>query len=160
MKSEANYNDISQNNVALPSHQALLSTFTFKDGRKVLKALLLGQLHHLFSEIFQDKIQFYQNNSSMECYTMDRKIIQLLISGIVESGEYTLEGIAYQTRLPFDIIFDAACGNSNQMSITPWARIVDLYIQVNPEISSVLFERLLELKNNNRAGVSSLLNEV
>jgi hypothetical protein len=145
--------------IVLPSHQALLSKFTIKDGRKILKVFLLGQLHQLFCELFRNKIQDNKNNSLMECYTVDSKIIQFLISGIVETGEYTLEGIAYYTRIPFDVILDGACGNSNQFSITPWARIVDLYIQVNPEVTQVLFDKLLEIRHKNRAGVSLLLNE-
>jgi hypothetical protein len=97
------HNDIPVKNFVLPSHQSLLSRFGTRDGRKVLMALLLGQLHEVFNIVFHDNIESNQNNSSMECYTMDSKIIQLLISGIVDSGNYTLEGIAYHTRIPFDV---------------------------------------------------------
>jgi hypothetical protein len=90
---------------------------------------------------------------------MDSKIIQTLIQGIVETGEYTLEGIAHVTRIPFDVIFDAACGNNNQFSITPWARIVDLYMQVKPEVTQLLFNKLLEIKDKNHFALSLLLNE-
>jgi hypothetical protein len=147
------------NNFVLPSHQLWLSRFVRRGSRKILMALLLSQLHEIFSIVFKNNIQPNQNNSSMECYTMDSKIIQLLISGIVDSGNYTLEGVALYTRIPFDVILDAACGNTKQISITPWARIVGLYIQVNPEISKVLFERLLELGDKNPAGISLLVNE-
>src|SRR5262245_51692019 len=93
--------------------------FSARNERKILKALLLGQLHALFCDLFHKITQHTQNNSSMECYAMDSQIIRLLIHGIIETGEYTLEGIAHYTRIPFDVIFDAACGNSNQFSITP-----------------------------------------
>src|SRR5205085_7120724 len=66
--------------------------------KKILKVFLLGYLHKLFCEIFQQKIQFTKINSSLESYAMDSKIIQLLIQGIIETGEYTLEGIAYYTQ--------------------------------------------------------------
>lgn len=137
---------------------AFILKFSAKNERKILKAFLLGRLHQLFCELFHNKIQL-NPNSSMECYTMDSKIIQLLIHGIVETGEYTLEGIAYYTRIPFDVIYDAACGISNQFSITPWARVVDLYIQVKPDVAQVLIDKLLEIKNKNRAALSSLLTE-
>lgn len=127
--------------------------------RKILKAFLLGQLHKLFSELFHNKIQCNQNNSLMECYAMDSKIIQLFIQGIVETGEYTLEGIALYTRIPFDVIYDAACGISNQFSITPWARVADLYIQVKPDVAKALIEKLLELREKSRGAFSLLLNE-
>lgn len=136
-----------------------ITKFSPKNERKILKAFLLARLHQLFCELFQNKMQCNQNNSSMECYTMDSKIIQLLIQGIVETGEYTLEGIAFYTRIPFDVIYDAACGISNQFSITPWARVVDLYIQVKPDVTQVLITKLIEIKGKNRGAISSLLNE-
>lgn len=137
----------------------LFLKFSAKQDRKLLKVFLLSRLHQLFCDLFKNKMQCNQNNSSMECYTMDSKIIQLLIQGIIETGEYTLEGISYRTRIPFDVIFDAACGISNQFSITPWVRIVDLYIQVNPEIAQALFDKLIEIKDKNYAAILALLNE-
>ena len=104
-------------------YQKIISTlivnFSPKNKRKMLRAFLLGHLHKLFIELFLDQLQGNQNNSTMEYYEMDSKIIQVLIQGIIETGEYTLEGIALYTRIPFDVIYDAACGINNQFSITP-----------------------------------------
>lgn len=145
------------------AHQNAISHFSLKfsarSERKLLKAFLLGQLHQIFCELFHNKIQCNQNNSLMECYVMDSKIIQILLQGIVETGEYTLEGVALYTRIPFDVIYDAACGISDQFSITPWARVVDLYIQVKPDVAQVLIDKLLEIREKCRNAISSLLNE-
>lgn len=54
--------------------------------RKILKAFLLGRLHQLFCELFRSKMQNNQNNSLMEYYVMDSKIIQILIQDIIETG--------------------------------------------------------------------------
>jgi hypothetical protein len=128
--------------------------------RSILKVFLLGYLHKLFREIFQQKINLTQHNSLQESYTMDSRMIQLLIEGIIETGEYTIEGIAYHTRVPLDVIYDAASGISNHFSITPWARVADLYMQVKPEVTQMLIDRLLEIKNKNDAAFSLLLKEV
>jgi len=133
-------------------------TSSLKNERQLLKAFLLGRLQRLFSEIFYNKIQLSQHNSSVECYTMDSKIIQFLIHGIIETGQYTLEGISYYTHIPLDVIYDAACGISKQFSITPWAKIVDLYIQVKPDVEQIFIDKLLETKNKNCAAFSLLLN--
>ena len=90
---------------------------------------------------------------------MDNKIMQLLIQGIIETGEYTLEGIAYHTHIPLDIIYDIACGISNQFSITPWIKIVNLYMQVQPNIAIALNDKLLKIQNKNDAAFSLLLGE-
>lgn len=126
--------------------------------RKILKVFLLNQLHQLFFEIFENKIQSEEISPSMEYYTVDNKIIQSLIQSIINTGEYTLEGIAHYTRIPFDVIFDAACGNT-QLSITPWARVADLYMQVNPTVTQLLFNKLIEIKDKNHFALSLLLNE-
>src|SRR5579862_4118387 len=125
--------------------------------RKFLKVFLLGRLHQLFFELFKEKMLSHHNNFSMECYAVDSQIIQFIIQDIIETGHYTLEGIAYHTRIPFDVIYDAACGLSNQFSITPWARVVELYLQVKPEVAQELTTKLLETSNKNTAAFTSLL---
>jgi hypothetical protein len=147
----ANY---ASNSSSLPS---IVHSYTHTE-RKIMKVLLLTCLHHLFFELFQNEIRLEKNHSSMESYAMDNKIIQFLIRSIVDSGEYTLEGIAYQSRIPFDVIFNAACGNNTQLSMTAWVRIVDLYIQVNRDVAQVLFNKLIEIKDKNNL-LSLLLNE-
>lgn len=133
------------------------SRFSLKNERKILKAFLLSCLHELFNDLFHSKLCI-ENNYLMECYKMDNKTIQLIIHGIVETGEYTLEGIALYTRIPFDVVYNAACGIGNECSITLWARIIDLFIQIKPDIAKSLIDKLLEIKNN-RAVFSLLLNE-
>ena len=132
-------------------------TPSIKVERKFLKAFLLGRLHQLFFEVFREKMQCHHNNFSMECYAVDSKIIQFIIQDIIETGHYTLEGIAYHTHIPFDVIYDAACGLNNQFSITPWARIVGLYLQVKPEVAQELTAKLLETSNNTAGFVSLLI---
>ncbi len=90
---------------------------------------------------------------------MDQKIIQLVIRGILESGQYTLEGIAYYTRIPFDIILDAACGHQHELSMTAWSRIVGLYMQVRPDVSKLLLKKLLQLESEDQITMTMLLNE-
>ncbi len=137
----------------------LILKFSAKNERRILKIFLLGRLHQLFHELFNNELQCNQNNYSMEYCAMDGKIIQLLIQGIVETGEYTLEGISFYTRIPFDVIYDAACGLNSQLSIAPWARIVDLYMQVNPDIEQLLINKLIELKEKDHRTLSALLVE-
>lgn len=152
-------NSLAEESIPQKSIPTFILKFSTKDKRKILKAFLLGRLHQLFCELFQSKMQCNQNNFLMECYAMDGKIIQFLIQGIVETGEYTLEGIAFYTRIPFDVIYEAACGISNQFSITPWARVVNLYIQVNPDIEQTLIDQLIEVRNKKLAALSLLLTE-
>ncbi|SRR5579883_2885406 len=134
----------------------------YNNERKLLKAYLISNLYKLFYNLFQKKFQrdFGINfNLTMECYAVDRKIIQILIHEIIETKEYTLEGIASYTRIPLDIIVDAASGTYTQLSITPWARIVDLYMQVKPEVSKYFFDKLVEAREKHHFCLSLFLND-
>jgi len=131
MNTAINFFDCNElNSQTIPPHYspAPILKFSTKNERKILQAFLLGGIHQLFCDLFQNQMQ-HNLNSSLECYSMDNKIIQLLIHDIVETGEYTLEGIAYYTHIPLDVIYDAACGINLELSITPWAKVVDLYMQ-------------------------------
>lgn len=143
----------------LNTDEYLILNFIQKNKRKLLKIFLLKYLYQLFYKLFDKKIESNLNYISVECYAMDSKIIQFLINEIIESGEYNLEGIAYHTRIPYDIIHDAACGINNQFSITPWAKVVDLYLKIKPDIEQMLVDNLLEIKNKNHFAFSTLLNE-
>ena len=110
-----------------------------------IKAALLSQLHGLLVELFDKTTQ--NCFSDMEIYEMDNKIIQMLIHTIVSSGEYSLEGIAHATRIPYDVIYDASYGKNSNFSITPWVRVVDLFLQIKPELAKLLYDKLLEKRN-------------
>lgn len=142
-------------------HTSYASTLKFNTSieRQIMKSFLLSRLHFLLFDLFHDKIQSEETHSSVECYTVDNKIIQFLIQNIIDTGEYTLEGIAHYTRVPFDVIFDAACGNNAQLSITPWVRITILYMQVKPDVAQLLFNKLCEISDKNHFVLSLLLDE-
>jgi len=132
-----------------------------KSERKLLKAFLLRSLYTLLHELSQKQQQVdknYHTNTAMECYMLDNKMIQFIIREILKTEEYTLEGIAYYARVPFDVIFDAACGNSH-LSVTAWTNIVDLYMQVKPEIPRMLFDKLLRTKQKDRSTLALVMSE-
>lgn len=126
-----------------------------KNERKILKFFILGCMHQLFNE----KINLTQDQILLEFYSMEKNVIQFVLREIVETEEYTLEGIAHSTRVPLDIIYDAACGINKQLSISAWSKIMDLYLQVRPDVKEVLIKRFVELNEKNRAAVSLLLCE-
>ncbi len=88
---------------------------------------------------------------------MDNEFLQLLILDILDTEEYTLEGIALYTRLPFDVIFEIACGIATELSIKTSVRIIYLYIQIKPELSKIFFDKLIEFKEKNPDFFSRLL---
>ena len=128
---------------------------SLKNKQYILKVFLISHLHQLFYDLFKNKLN--EDVKLKECYTMDNKIIQYIIKDILDTGNYTLEGIANYTHIPFDVVYDAACGFNNQISITSWVRIINLYLQVKPNIEILLSQKLLEFNLRKSPSISSLL---
>lgn len=126
--------------------------------RKILRAFLLAYLYQTVCEQLVEKGQ-EENNYFMESYIMDSTVVRFLIQSILETNEYTLEGIARYTRIPFDIIFEAACGIKNQVSIGTSVKIMNLFLQVKPDMMQHLVKKLLTFKEKNPALFSFFLLE-
>ena len=127
--------------------------------KKLLQAFLLTHLQVLFYKTYQKVIRQQPNDSTREYDAMDSNITQQVIRDIVATGEYSLEGIAYYTRIPFDVIFDGVCGKNNRLSTTSWTRIVGLYLQVKPEMLQRLSDPILKMKEKHDFLLSLLLQD-
>ncbi len=126
--------------------------------RKLLKIFLLERLADFLREIYIPRNKQY-GKSLMDDYDMDRQLIQNLIQEMTQNGDYTLQGIAYYTQLPFDMIFDASFGVNHPGSFSLWIKIVNLFLKSRPDIMQVLYARLMELKDKNELTLHSLLEE-
>ena len=122
---------------------------------QILRAFLLSFLYEVF---FISSLETDFNNYLMEHSFMDNKVMQFLIQSILDTEEYTLEGIAIYTHIPFDVIYDITCGINKQASITTWAKLVDLYLRTKPDILPMLINKLLEIRDKkNRESFLSIL---
>ncbi len=155
-----NQNSFNKENIEykLSVSNNLNSNFIVKNKKLFFKAFFIDQLHTAIKELFSDlSFTKSKNDSYMECCAVDSKVIQMIIKAIIETEEYTLEGIAYYTRIPFDVVFDAACGNSSQISITFWKKMIGLLIQIRPQIEQMLYENALVLKEKQKFSLLSIL---
>lgn len=139
-----------------PNKGRLLSfNLRTKNERELLKAVLLSILQNFLQETSINSHSFHHKES----YEMDKQIMSALIFSILETGDYTLEGIAYETRIPLDVLHDAIQGHTNELSITPWSRIVALFFKVRPDIAQILVNKLLHTLDKGKNIFSALLNE-
>lgn len=123
--------------------------------KQLLRAVLLVHVYELIHDVISDGA--VQLDSMWECYLMDNKLIQQLLREITGTGHYTLEGVAHYTRIPFEVILDAACGRTHDLFITSWVKIVGLYIQVRPETSQQLIAKLVALNEKNAGAIREML---
>lgn len=120
----------------------------------LLKAVLLAIVQNFLQETIIKSHKKYQKES----YAMDQQIMKHIIQGILETGNYTLEGIAHDTNIPFDVIYEAALGHTRELSITPWSRIIALFFNVRPDIAQLLINKLLHTLGKERGILNGLLN--
>lgn len=125
-----------------------------KKKKKILQIIMLHELYDLLKTHLNKKISTNINFKNKEDILMDNEIIRQMINEIILSNEYTLEGIAHVTRIPFEVIYDAAGGIKLQFSLPVWLKIIALYLQVKPALWQELIEKL---KNKDLLLHSSLL---
>lgn len=131
--------------------------------KNILKAFLIYRLYHFVKKIYQVNHpldQRHDDYSKQENYSMDNKLIQFIINEILVTGEYSLEGIARYTRIPFDVIYDAASGINPKISVTSWIQIINLYLQVKPQLAALFTEKLVEIKDQDDEALLALLEEI
>lgn len=125
--------------------------------KNVLRAFVISGIHQLVSEQFRERGLLNHENLCLEIHGMDRRITQLMINSLVESGQYTLEGIARYTHIPFEVVYDAACGVGGGICATSWTRIVHLYLGVYPDLARRLVDKFLEMQQKNEGWLFALL---
>lgn len=126
------------------SEWSIVATNSLKSNQAFFKTVLCTQFYRMLELYYQNQLEIRSDSHTLDVYIMNNKIIKLLIEEIVNTGEYTLEGIAYHTRIPFDVIDEAACGLNAQISIAAWVKIIDLYFSIKPEAKSMLIKTIME----------------
>lgn len=144
-----------QNPANTPPAKAATPRFSAKTERALTKMTLLC----LIQNFLQEMNHFSYIDTKIRTHTMDGQIIQLLIQAIIDSGDYTLEGIAYHTQTPLDILMDAATGISCDISIHTWIRITALFLNARPDIGNIVINRLLHSLQKGKAAFEYLLIE-
>lgn len=117
-----NVSHMSDNSLASPqkfTSHILRSKLTSQD-RDLLKVFLWYDLYiHLSKEFninYKDEDMF------------NPKIIRLLLVDLIKDGEYTLEGIGYATRIPFDVLQDIIYEINTNPSTSASAKLIEYYI--------------------------------
>lgn len=124
----------------------------------ILRLFLLSKLNYALHRFYQNNIAGLDHYMTEEDYLMETKLIQTMIHEILQTGDYTLEGIAYHTRIPYDVVYDAACGINQQLSMLAWSKMVRLFLQTKPEVAKVLNEKLVNLLTENDNSMQIILN--
>ena len=91
-----------------------------KKEKLVVKTFLWFHLYSFLAEKFK--------LNSLEKEMIDPDLTRILIIELIKDGEYTLDGLAYATRIPLDVINDIAYGINTNPSTSTTLQIIWHYI--------------------------------
>ena len=109
----------------------------------------------LFDEISNRLIQFIKNSyqiymrlihvsADKENAMIEGEFIRFIITDIINSGDYTLEGIAHYTDVPEEIIYELAVGKNFNPSLLLTKKLLALHRSIKPDFYRELLGKLAE----------------
>ncbi len=109
---------------------------------------VLEELKILFAHQHKNYFRLLKFTHEMESTMIENHFIRYLINDILSTGEYSLEGIAYHTQIPEEVIFEISAGLQDCLSLSLSQKIIALHRMVRNE----LYQAILEKCRNNVVG--------
>lgn len=75
---------------------------------------------------------------------IETDFIRLVINDILLSKEYSIEGIAYYTETPEDVICDIIIGQNTAPSFSLSRRIINLHRTVRPDLYQEIVKKVIQ----------------
>src|SRR3990167_5354520 len=97
----------------------------------ILEVEIFIQLYKELNEMFRSQYKEYFNlmkfNKEMEDTVLEAEFIKNITKDLVSTEEYSLEGIAYHTHIPEEVIREIALGNNTNPSLHASRKIIELH---------------------------------
>lgn len=110
------------------------------------------ELEKNFRNKYEEYFQLIKFNPYKECSMRENDLVYCVVNDILSTKEYTLAGIAYYTKMPEDVIYEASMGSNKTPSATLLRKVIELHRSVRPalyrEIILKLTMEYLTLSNN------------
>ena len=74
----------------------------------------------------------------------DDNIVRCLINDLIQSGEYSLPGIASYTNTPEDVVYDIASGLNTRPSFFLARKVIDLHKEARKDIYIKILNKVIE----------------
>ncbi|SRR5579883_65129 len=123
------------------NHQKLTSKETL-----ILEIELFTRICEELKEFFRSKNKDYFSLLKIsvikENAMLESKFLLFVIQDILRTEEYSLEGIAYHTQIPEDVICDVASGKNKTPSLLLSQKIIDLHRKVRPDLYKEVIKKI------------------
>ncbi len=112
----------------------------------LLEAEILFQICKELQEIYHSQNKDYFNllkfNPDKENTMIEDSFIRCVIKDILVSEEYSLEGIAYHTHIPEDVICDVVVGKNTTPSLQVSQKLIELHRTIRPDIYQEIIKKI------------------
>jgi len=108
-----------------------------------LLELICAQLLEAFRIIQKEYFQLMKFTLEMENHMLETQFIQLIIRDILQTGEYTLQGIALYTNIQEDVINELASGINSCPSLIAFRKILEIHKSVRLDVYDAIRKKLI-----------------
>lgn len=113
----------------------------------------------LFLRLCDELKEAYKENNREYCNIinlwMEREdgmleinFMQQVVNDILLTGEYTLEGIAYYTQTPEEVIYNIIIGSNKTPSLNLARKIIEIHRSIRPDLYLNLMKKILTKHDN------------
>lgn len=102
---------------------------------------VLEELKMLFTHHHKDYFRLLKFTHEMESSMIENHFIRYIINDILSTGEYSLEGIAYHTQIPEEVIFEISAGLQDCLSLSLSQKIIELHRMVRNDLYQAILEK-------------------
>lgn len=114
----------------------------------ILEAELLTHICKELKEFFKyqhrDYFRLMKFTREMEETMLDVNYIRFVIKDILYTEEYTLNGIAYYTQTPEEVVYEIATGCNSRPSATFLQKIIDLHRSVRRDLYNTIIKKIAQ----------------
>jgi hypothetical protein len=113
----------------------------------LLEANLFVRVTERCRDLFQTRYKAYyallKNEKNKDNLMTEKDFMKCLVSDIVSTNEYTLEGIAHYTRMPLDVIVEIVTGVNDNPSLILASKIISLHAHVRRNLYDDLIKKVV-----------------
>lgn len=130
------------------SHLLKIYTSTLsKEENLILETALFNcmykELRNFFSLKHQEFFRLLKFTKEMEQEMLDENFINYLITDILLTEEYSLEGISHYTQIPKEVIYDLVISKNSNPSLLLTRKIMNLHYSVRKELYSNVMKKVV-----------------
>ena len=118
-----------------------------KEEYMFLEMELFTKLYEAFREYarqqYKDYFSLMHFNVKQEETMLDFSLSRLLVKDILSTEEYTIEGIAYYTNVPVEIVEEVVLGNNANPSALFVRKMMELHRLVRPMLYQCMMKKVL-----------------